>query len=553
MTQLPGGDFQEDIGPPIKPPKKPSNGGNGGAQLGTIRIERGLIAKTVDETEEALIRSHAHVFVRAGAHELVEPIFTQVDAPDGEKTITSVLRQLPETKLAYVLNREVTRFQAKSKQKDKWCYVDPPKEIVKTLLQKGQWRIPAIVGVINSPTIRPDGSILDSPGYDPDTQLFYRPDSSLQVPITDRPTREDALAAKESLKDLLVNFPFVGPIDRAVALAMLMTPILRGAFSVAPLNFIRAHQARTGKTYLLNTVSTLATGRECPVCTWTDDKAENEKRLGAMIMEGVPIIGLDNCSIDLGGNLLCQITEQRLVRTRILGLSKMPIVQWCGTVFADGNNVSVVGEVAPRTLQCNLDAKSEDPGSRKFSFNPIDRILADRGRYIANVLTIVRAHFVAGEPQKFSPWASYDGYSRFVRAPLIWLGEPDVRASMENVRASDPKEIARKGLIILWRKHLVLDQDYSAQQIIDEVSKSSEACREGVPYVLREFREFLLDQCPMRNNRREIDSIRLGIWLSRIVGQVVNLSSVEGAEVAYRIVKGPNQNGSGRYRLTSQF
>ena len=35
------------------------------------------------------------------------------------------------------------------------------------LLRKGQWQFPKVAGVITTPTLRPDGTILDQPGYDP--------------------------------------------------------------------------------------------------------------------------------------------------------------------------------------------------------------------------------------------------------------------------------------------------------------------------------------------------------------------------------------------------
>ena len=109
-------------------------------------------------------------------------------------------------------------------------------------------------------------------------------------PIKERPTVEDARAALAALKELLVEFPFVSDLDRAVALAAILTATLRGGFDVAPMFLFLAHAAGTGKSYLVNLISTLVHGRPCPVITASNNKEEMEKRLGSLLLEGAPII-----------------------------------------------------------------------------------------------------------------------------------------------------------------------------------------------------------------------------------------------------------------------
>ena len=74
----------------------------------------------------------------------------------------------------------------------------------------GHWGFPDVVGIINTPTMRPDGTIVDSPGYDAATKLWYKPAADVVEPldIPDSPTREHALAALRKLEKLLVDFPF---------------------------------------------------------------------------------------------------------------------------------------------------------------------------------------------------------------------------------------------------------------------------------------------------------------------------------------------------------
>ena len=159
---------------------------------------------------------------------------------------------------------------------------------------------------------------------------------------------------------------------------------------------------------------------------------ETEKRLGAVLLSGAAIISIDNCTRDLSGELLCQLTERSLIKIRVLGRSEMPECECHTTVFATGNNVLFKGDMVRRGLTCNLDVLDERPELREFRHDPLRRVLADRGTYVAAALTIVRAYLAAGAPQKCSALGSYAEWSRMVRSPLVWLGEPDPVESMDS-------------------------------------------------------------------------------------------------------------------------
>jgi len=53
------------------------------------------------------------------------------------------------------------------------------------------------------------------------------------------------------------------------------------------------------------------------------------------------------------------------------------------------------------------------------------QVLADRGAYVAAALIIMRSYLTAGGPQVCGALGSYPDWSRMVRSPLVWLGEPD--------------------------------------------------------------------------------------------------------------------------------
>ena len=68
----------------------------------------------------------------------------------------------------------------------------PPKDLAKDILALGEWTFPPLEGIIQPPTLRPDGSVFSDPGYDPITRLYYiKPPNLFVPPIPENPTQED--------------------------------------------------------------------------------------------------------------------------------------------------------------------------------------------------------------------------------------------------------------------------------------------------------------------------------------------------------------------------
>ena len=315
-----------------------------------------------------------------------------------------------------------------------------PINIAATILARvGEWTFPTIAGVITTPTLRPDGSLLVKQGYDDATRLLLVEPPPMP-PIPDKPTRGDALAALALLEGLLAEFPFVDDVAKSVALSGIITPVVRGAFPVSPMHVSRAPVAGSGKSFLWDTVSTIAIGRLMPVIAAGRNEEETEKRLGAALLAGQPLISIDNLNGELGGDALCQIIERPIVDIRILGKSELKRIEARGTtMFGSGNNIVIVGDVCRRVITATLDPQLEQPELRTFNGDPVAKVLENRGAYIAACLTICRAYIAAGRPNRAPRLASFEGWSDTVRSALIWLGKADPVTSMELARAEDPE------------------------------------------------------------------------------------------------------------------
>jgi putative DNA primase/helicase len=461
--------------------------------LPTIQLRDGQLLRAVTETEQALLTGGVDAFSRAGL--LVYPVGELVAAADGGKTLMARLSVFTSDSFIEPV-AESAIFQRYSQRRKAWTDTNPPIQIVRMVLaRERKWAFPQISGIITTPTLRADGSLLATPGYDFRSELYLWLDFQLP-PIPRAPTREQALEALATLKTLFEEFSFQRKtLDLAVALSGLLTALLRGSLSTAPIYLVRADTPGTGKSYLVDVIATVATGRLCPVITASRNLEEVEKRIGAVLLSGSPIVSTH----DLSGELLCQITERPLVRIRILGRSEMPDCECHTAVFATGNNVGFGGDMVRRGLMCNLEALSERPELRQFKHDALTRARSDRPKYVAAALTIVRAYLAASSPAVCGPFGSYSAWSKMVRSPLVWLGEPDPILSMEEIREEDSELTNIRELFDLWRSYLRLDATYTTARIIEI------ALEQGViGYVNLGFRDLLLRVAAMRGKESEI-------------------------------------------------
>ena len=388
--------------------------------------------------------------------------------------------------------------------------IDPPKEVVEQVAGMfGEWPFPAIAGVIGTPTMRPDGTILDKEGYDAATGLVLI-GSPPMPPIPAKPTKQDADSALDVLQSLLSEFPFADEASRAVALSMILTVVLRGALLPAvPMHAVTAPQPGSGKSYLLDTAAVIGTAERCAVIAMAPDVNETEKRLIAAALSGQQIIALDNVSDMMSGDFLNQVTERPLLKIRPLGTSTDIRIPNTFTVFANGNNLSAPADMVRRTLVCRLDANVENPENRTFQGNPVADVMADRGKYIAAALIIGRAYVCAGHPNQLPRLASFERWSDLVRSALVWLGATDPCASMDMARAEDPIRAARAAVFTTWGKELgTSPRGMTVPELIQEAEATDQ---HGMLHPT--FREAVLSVAAERTGNT-ISPRRFGKWLA---------------------------------------
>ena len=176
--------------------------------LSVIRIKQGALDKLATAGEWALIAAGVPFYAHAG--ELQKPIVDEVEATRGRKAAIARLSTVTPDMLRDHLSRSAQWERYNERKK---CFVpaDPPRDVAAIILSReGEWRFPPAVGVITTPTLRPDGTILSQPGYDPATRLILMNPPAMPA-IPEAPSRDHAATALQMLDDLVSRISVRGP------------------------------------------------------------------------------------------------------------------------------------------------------------------------------------------------------------------------------------------------------------------------------------------------------------------------------------------------------
>jgi hypothetical protein len=480
-----------------------------------IRMRAGMMPETIDEAEDALIRADLGFYQRGSI--VVRPTMTPVAISSGRQIDAPRLVNVKAHHMAEAFTKAAywERFDMRAGD---WISTDCSQRLAETYLARdGQWRLPVLTGIINCPTLRADGSILDLPGYDAQTGLLFDPQAVKFLALPRDPDRDMALRALGFLKDLIATFPFVTEADRAVALSAILTALVRRSLPTSPLHGFNAPTAGSGKSMLVDLASLIATARPAPVIAQGKSEEEMEKRLGAALIAGDVLIAIDNCEEPLGGELICQTLTQTSLKVRILGKSLNAEVPSNAAIFATGNNLTFEGDMTRRAIRATLDAGVERPELRAFDRDPVATVTAQRGDYVTAGLTILRAFHIAGRPEMRAPLGSFTDWSRWVRDALIWLGEADPCDTMEGMRGADPKLEALAAVVEEWRS-IIGFTPFTVREIIERASDQRPQLCGRTEFVNPEFREALLR---VAGAGGAINGAQLGRWLSAHQNRIV--------------------------------
>jgi hypothetical protein len=331
--------------------------------------------------------------------------------------------------------------------------IDPPMAVASTVHALGTWpNTPPLTGIVEAPTMRPNGSILDTPGYDAATGLYFDPGAIEFAPVPERPTKKEAARALALLLDTISEFPFVSEAARSVLVSCMITPSMRPAVKTAPLFAFDAPTPGTGKGLATRLPAMIVTGRDPSMLSNWADSAEDTRRMLAVMLEALPVVVIDNVNDVLKSNSLCTILTEGQIRDRVIKSSTTATGSARLTWIATGNNIVIGGDLPRRTLVCRMDAKVEKPESRTFKREQAleDYVRENRAEFAVACLTLIRAYQVADKRVKVKAFGSFEDWSQVAREPLVWLGLADPLETQGTINQRDPDLEAMKAILSAW-------------------------------------------------------------------------------------------------------
>jgi hypothetical protein len=468
----------------------------------TIRIMPGEIHRIVDAGEREL--AHLKRFYQRGGL-----IVTVVTDPANRETRVQDISQ-PALLRALAGAASWERYDLRSSD---WVRTDPPARHTNVLFDSTSYNhLPVLNGLTRQPYLRTDGTLMVSADYDPSTGVFGVFDTR-EFSVPDTPTRAEAETALKVLADLLLEFKFRDESDRAAALSAMLTSAIRPSLEHAPMFHVAAHMVGSGKSYLCELITAFATPQRGTPTTFPADDEECRKLLLAELLRAPAVIEFDNLTSDLVAHKsLCTALTSEQMTGRILGVSKTATVTTRTLFLSSGNNVGPVQDMARRCITIHLDPGCEVPAARTFTRpNLVDEVQRERGRYVSAALTIVRAWILAGRPKtECRSLAGFGSWSDLCRQPLLWLGLHDATDSVFEAITEDPDRETLDRLMTAWEKVF----GNKPTMVRDAVTMSAAPYDENV-----ELREVLHD---IADERGEINRRRLGWWIKRHVGRIVD-------------------------------
>jgi hypothetical protein len=364
-------------------------------------------------------------YVQDGEPIVVEPVSgTAPTAGDEDAPLPLSASRITPNRLAALLAEHLNVIEQRAAGKNGHTEeaVTPSQTVRSAVLSHRHWPgLPALRGLISTPVLRPDGTLLQDPGYDPATGYYLTTRTRMpRVPDEPTPAQVDA-AVSFLLDEFLPDFPWRGPADRANYLALAVTPLLRPfTRTLAPFGIVDATMPGSGKTILTSSIGLLVGQR---VLTWTDTDAELRKQITTVLADQVGAVVFDNLEEGhvINSAVLARLITERTWTDRLLGSNSAATFPNDRVWLATGNNLQVGGDMASRSVWVRLDPDCPQPEARSgFSIPNLDTWVLDpdnQATVLHHLLVLVVDWCRHGAPtstdvpamRQFTRWAQHLG------------------------------------------------------------------------------------------------------------------------------------------------
>jgi len=328
-----------------------------------------------------------------------------------------------------------------------------PMAVVDDMLaaRKTTQRLAPLKSLVRTPIFSRAGELVSERGYHWESQTFVAPSVQIERPLS--VTAADVRKAIELLKLPLTDFPFDDISDQANTIAMSIEPYVRDHFECSPLYYVNKPAAGTGASLLVYAATFPALGHPPPTTKPPTREEEMEKFLMATLMEGAPMVFLDNATY-LGSTALAAALTADRYKGRILGVSRTVEVPVRTLWVATGNNPDTTGEMYRRCVDIRLDAEVEFPEDRpanSFAIPDLKRWTREnRSQLVTAALTLVQNWVDQGMPSGSKSKASFETWSTVMSGILESNGIEGFLETPESRRPVDQRTEELKAVIAQW-------------------------------------------------------------------------------------------------------
>jgi len=470
-----------------------------------IRVVVGEQPRVVDEALD-LLRARGEIFERGG-----EPVRLASGGivPAGDEWLLDYLgRHVNFTALRRRRNEIVEER------------VDAPRWLAPRISAKhGERGLRDLRAVISAPTMRPDGSLLVTSGYDEATGLLVSPGQWPHIP--DEPSHDALVAAAATLWRPFADFPFVDETSRSVMVAALLTAKVRQSLPLAPGTSFDAPDAGTGKT-LLGKCLLVVSGTAPTVVPECRDEGEMRKRLLSILRAGQPGVLFDNIRGQFGSSTIEALLTAEHYSDRVMGFSQMISLPTRVLVLFSGNNFRPSGDLWRRILTSRIDAKIDQPELRSFPLDAFAHCRQHRQEIVAAGLTLLRGFVAAGLPRTTTDkLGSFEAWDDLVRQAVIWIGSQNLMPKGASVgdpvkaiavaKADEPER--QKLLAFLSVVHEIMeDQRWSVANLMTRSEATAASEHDPTDGPVSALWATLDD---IAGERGKINRRRLGRWVEK--------------------------------------
>ncbi len=275
--------------------------------------------------------------------------------------------------------------------KEKICSMDNAKALMAS--QSAREILPHVRAVVSCPVLTKDLKVISA---------GYHQDSKILVTHGKMPSEVSLDDAVRDLNGLLVDNKFVTASDKARALSMMITPMLKMSGFISdpcPMDTAEANESQSGKTYRQKVVAAIYNSIPLVVTQKNGGVGSVDESIASSLATGRPFVLLDNFRDNFNSPMLeAIITTPDCVPIRLPRLAEQVINASAVSFQLSSNGVNTTPDMANRSCIIRICKQHNRQWKRWPEGDLLAHVKANQHYYLGCVITIVKEWVNYGMP-----------------------------------------------------------------------------------------------------------------------------------------------------------